>query len=495
MPARFASVGVRRPDVLRLLSCLLFSPMMLMAGQALSMEARADGFPATQALAEKGFVVGAQARLLDSGESLGSIAPDQQMTPASVSKLYTAAAVLTQWGPQKRFTTELRSSGAIVDGVLKGDLMLDGGGDPGMTSEDYWLLVQGLASRGIHRIDGRVLASQWRFGPVTCVTTDRCDARTRTRHAFDAQLTSTAVNFATWCMRVMPGDAEGVPARVTSCTGATPLTRVDNRVTTVSQGNTGISAERTTSGGKDTLVVSGQIRMDSAPASVYRSSADPVEQTLATLESIMQGAGIAVTGGFSPTVSRPASDTRVLSAVEGKPLQEQLLRMLNYSNNFMADTLALDLVSGTPSMQSAGTTLDAFARDIPGHGPVSLRSGSGLTPESHTSARGVTALLDHMYHQPALFPVFVAGMQTPVNGPMNFIRRGSERFQQNVMIKTGTLNEPVPVRAVAGYFRTQSGRWGAFTVMVNGRAPTPYINWTTTLEAVASDIDVMIANH
>lgn len=495
MPERSTVVGVHRPAVLRLLSCLLFSPMMLMAGQALSMEARAEGFPATQALAEKGFVVGAQARLLDSGETLGSIAPDQQMTPASVSKLYTAAAALKQWGPQKRFTTELRSSGAIVDGVLKGDLMLDGGGDPGMTSEDYWLLVQGLASRGIRRIDGRVLASQWRFGPVTCVTTDRCDARTRTRHAFDAQLTSTAVDFATWCMRVMPGDAEGVPARVTNCAGPTPLTRVDNRVTTVAQGNTGISAERTTVNGEDTMVISGQIRLGSAPSNVYRSSADPTEQTLKTLESLMNDAGIAVTGGFAATSTPPGDNTQVLSAVDGKPLQEQLLRMLNYSNNFMADVLALDLVSGTPTLQGAGSTLDAFANDIPGHGPVNLRSGSGLTPESQTSARGVTALLDYMYHQPALFPVFVAGMQTPVNGPMNFIRRGSERFQQSVMIKTGTLNEPVPVRAVAGYFRTRSGRWGAFTVMVNGRAPTPYINWTTTLEAVASDIDVMIANH
>ncbi|WP_245955188.1 D-alanyl-D-alanine carboxypeptidase/D-alanyl-D-alanine endopeptidase [Kushneria indalinina] len=466
-----------------------------MVGLALPVEARADGFPATAALADKGFVVGAQARLLDSGESLGSIAPDQQMTPASVSKLYTAAAALKQWGPQKRFTTELRSDGVIVDGVLKGDLFLDGGGDPGMTSEDYWLLVQGLASRGIRRIDGRVLASQWRFGPVNCITTDRCDARTRTRHAFDAQLTSTAVDFATWCMRVMPGAAEGVPARISSCAGPATLTRVDNRVTTVSQGSTGISAERTTVNDEDTMVLSGQIQLGSAPTSVYRSSADPAAQTLKTLESLMSDAGIAVTGGFAATSSRPAETTQVLSAVEGKPLQEQLLRMLNYSNNFMADVLALDLASGTPSMASAGAALDAFATGIPGHGPVDMRSGSGLTPESQTSARGVTALLDHMYHQPALFPVFVAGMQTPVNGPMNFIRRGSQRFQQSVMLKTGTLNEPVPVRAVAGYFRTQSGRWGAFTVMVNGRAPTPYINWTTTLEAVASDIDVMIASH
>lgn len=492
MPNGSDGLGICHPIVLRIVSTL----MIALGSAGWCVASSADGFPATQALVEKGFLVGAQAQLLDSGETLGSIAPEQQMAPASVSKLYTAAAALKQWGPQKRFTTELRSSAPINDGVLKGDLILDGGGDPGMTSEDYWLLVQGLASRGIRRIDGRVLASQWRFGPIDCITTDRCNARTRTRHAYDAQLSSTAVDFATWCARVLPGDAEGVPARISSCMGPVSLTQVVNRVSTVTQGATGISAERITTGGDDTMVISGQIRMDDPPSNVYRSSARPAEQSLATLKSLMENAGIAVTGGFAATAMRPPSDARVISAVEGKPLQEQLLRMLNYSNNFMADTLALDLVDGVASMQSAGAALDNFAASIPGHGPVSLRSGSGLTPESRTSASGVTALLDYVYHQPALLPVFVAGMQVPVNGPMNFIRRGSELFQQSVMIKTGTLNEPVPVRAVAGYFRTRSGRWGAFTVLVNGRQPgPPWLNWSTTLEAVASDIDTMIASH
>lgn len=486
-------VNVLKPSssVFRFLPSLLVMAWL----SALGERAAATGFEETASLADRGFLISARAHLLDSGEVLGSLAPHQQLSPASVSKLYTAGAVLERWGPQKQFTTRLVSQAEIEAGVLRGDLILDGGGAPGMTSRDYWLLVQGLANRGIRRIDGRVLASQWRFGPVDCVTTDRCQAQTRSRHAYDARLSSTAVDFASWCVQVAPGSA-GASARVTGCAGPDPLVGVVNSVETVAGGETTISAERTLRGDEEVMVLSGTIAADAAPQSLYRSSADPAEQSLATLRSLLQNAGIAVTRGFSATATPPPDGARTLAEVEGKPMQALLLDMLNYSNNFMADVMALNLVEGEASMESAARALNDFAGTIPGHGQVDLRSGSGLTPESRVSAAGVVALLDEMYHRPALFPAFVAGMQGPVNGPMTFIRRGSERFQKGVMIKTGTLNEPVPVRSVAGYFRTESGRWGAFAVLVNGRAPAPpWLNWATTLGAVASDLDTMIADH
>ena len=98
-----------------------------------------------------------------------------------------------------------------------------------------------------------------------------------------------------------------------------------------------------------------------------------------------------------------------------------------------------------------------------------------------------------MYYRPSLFPTFVAGMQLPVNGPMTFIQRGSDLFQSHVMLKTGTLNEPVSVRALGGYFRTESGRWGSFSVLVNGTGSTPYLSWFEVLPLVAKDLTEMIA--
>ncbi|GHB32328.1 D-alanyl-D-alanine carboxypeptidase/D-alanyl-D-alanine endopeptidase [Salinicola rhizosphaerae] len=475
-------------------SCLVTSVLSL---TCLSFAAQAAGFDHVAKLADKGFVISAQARLLDSGDVLGALNPTQPLSPASVTKLYTAAASLDRWGPQHRFTTRLVSTGDVgSDGVLHGDLVLDGGGDPALTSEELWLLIQKLRERGIHRIDGQLVVSQWRFGPVGCETTDRCKTQTEGTNAYGALLSSAAVNYASWCATVMPAQV-GQPAHITSCDTVAPTLRIDNDVKTVAAGQAAsLYAKRVTDSSGDTLRVSGQIPAGTYPRPVYKSSSNPADQTGQTLYSLLSQAGIQIGGGYTVSQQPPPISAKPLAAVEGKPLQELLLRTLNYSNNFMADTLAMDLTAGSQqSLPSAGHVLEQFAAGLSGSGPVTLRSGSGLTPENRVSAQDVNALLAAMYGRASLFPTFVAGMQVPTNGPMHFIRRGSQTFQDHVMLKTGTLNEPVTVRAIAGYFRTESGRWGSFSVLVNGTASTPYLSWRQTLPLIADDVTAMIENH
>ncbi|WP_239495388.1 D-alanyl-D-alanine carboxypeptidase/D-alanyl-D-alanine-endopeptidase [Salinicola halophilus] len=456
----------------------------------------AAGFDNVAKLADRGFVLGAEARLLDSGEVLGALNPTQPLSPASVTKLYTAAATLDRWGPQHRFTTRFVTTGSLdASGVLHGDLVLEGGGDPALTSEELWRLIQKLRERGVKRVDGDLVVSQWRFGPVACITTDRCATRSVGTNAYSALLSSAAVNYANWCATVTPG-APGEPARVTSCDTVAPTIRVDNDVATVAGGGSvSLDARRLTDSQGDLLRVSGQIPAGAMPQAIYKASSDPADQTGRTLTSLLEQAGVAIRG-YAVSQAPPPSSATPLAAIEGKPLQELLLRTLNYSNNFMADMLALDLTTGAQQgLPEAGSALERFAGALPGHGPVTLRSGSGLTPENRVSAQGVNALLGAMYERPTLFPTFVAGMQVPTNGPMRFIRRGSQTFQDHVMIKTGTLNEPVTVRAIAGYFRTESGRWGSFSVLVNGTASTPYLAWRDTLPMISDDLTAMIENH
>ncbi|MDW7748889.1 D-alanyl-D-alanine carboxypeptidase, partial [Halomonas sp.] len=141
-------------------------PLLCILLMLLPLFAQASGFTRLAELADKGFLLGAEARLLDSGEVLGAIAPERQLSPASVSKVYLAAAALDRWGPQHRFSTRLVSlAQPDADGVLHGDLVLDGGGDPMLTSEDLWRLTQRLHQAGVRRVDGRLVVSQWRYGP------------------------------------------------------------------------------------------------------------------------------------------------------------------------------------------------------------------------------------------------------------------------------------------------------------------------------------------
>ncbi|MHB0776164.1 D-alanyl-D-alanine carboxypeptidase/D-alanyl-D-alanine endopeptidase [Halomonas sp. WWR20] len=464
----------------------------------LPLSALGTGFENVAHLAGKGFSISAQARLLDSNETLASLDAERLLSPASVSKLYISAAALDRWGPQHRFTTRFLTTGHIdTQGVLQGDLVFEGGGDPALVSEDLWRLVQGLRQQGISGIEGRLVISQWRYGPVQCITTDRCQARNRTANAYSALLSSAAINYGSWCMSVMPGSHVGAAAKVTNCDSEVPITRVNNGVTTAAaSGATGLSAERITDPQGDILRIRGKVALGAPPQLIYRASSDPAIQTGETLLAILKQAGINVSGGYATSDTAPLSSSRQLASIEGKPLQELLLRTLNYSNNFMADTLSLNLASQPHAGMAEGAAeIEHFAEALPGHGPLVMKSGSGLTPENRVSAQGVNALLAAMYQRPALFPTFVAGMQLPVNGPMRFVRRGSDIFQNHVMLKTGTLNQPVSVRAIAGYFRTATGRWGSFSVLVNGTAKTPYLTWSQVLEPVSRDLTAMIETH
>ncbi|WP_346796287.1 D-alanyl-D-alanine carboxypeptidase/D-alanyl-D-alanine-endopeptidase [Halomonas sp. Bachu 37] len=452
-------------------------------------------------LGDKGFLISAEARLLGSGGpelTLGAIEPNRQLSPASVTKAYLSAAALERFGPQHRFTSRLLSTAPVdAQGVVQGDLIFEGGGDPALTSEDLWRLVQRLQQAGVREITGGLVVSQWRFGPVSCITTDRCQAQTRVANSYSALLSSAGVNYGNWCVNVAPGAAPGEPARVTNCDSPMELSRVDNRVVTrPANSGTEISAERVTDESGDVMVLSGQISTNAQARDIYRAASDPAQQTAQTLSAMLDQAGITQREPARTTTTQPPAGAVVLAAVDGKPLQELLLRTMNYSNNFMADTLALSLVE-TPraELRQAGRALEGFAETLPGHGPVELHSGSGLTTENRTSAHGVNVMLESMFHEGPLFPSFVATFQSPANGVMRFIRRGSETFQNNVMLKTGTLNQPVAVRAVGGYFRTVSGRWGVFSVLVNGTTSTPYLNWTQVLEPLAHDLESFIVAH
>lgn len=449
-------------------------------------------------LQDKGFSISAEARLLDadsgSNPLLGSLNPERQLSPASVTKAYLAAAALERFGPQHRFTSQLVSLGSVDGGVLRGDLVFEGGGDPGLTTENLWRLVQRLHLAGVREVDGALVVSQWRFGPVECITTDRCNARTRVANAYSAPLSSAGVNFGSWCVNVAPAATAGEPARVGLCDSQTSLITIDNQVVTrPANSGTEISAERITDERGDVMRLTGQISTNASAQDIYRGAGDAADKTAQLLMGMLNQAGIQVREPWRVSSTQPPSNARRLAAVDSQPLQELLLRIMNYSNNYMADVLALDLVN-TPQAQlrQAGQAIETYAQGLPGHGPLTMYSGSGLTTENRTSAQGVNVMLENMFHQSALFPSFVASFQSPANGVMRFIRRGSPTFQNNVMLKTGTLNQPFAVRAAAGYFRTAQGRWGVFSVMVNGSSSTPYLSWPEVLDPLSLDLDAMI---
>ena len=87
---------------------------------------------------------------------LASHRADEPFNPASVIKVATSLAALETLGPDHRWTTEFACSGpcTVSDGILDGDLVIFGSGDPDFQAENAWLVARRLGERGIRSISG-----------------------------------------------------------------------------------------------------------------------------------------------------------------------------------------------------------------------------------------------------------------------------------------------------------------------------------------------------
>src|SRR5574340_284667 len=98
--------------------------------------------------------VAIEVRKVDARRPLFSLNAARPMNPASTMKLLTTYAALDMLGPSYAWKTEAWLDGELKDGVLYGDLVLKGYGDPKLTLEQFWLWLRELRARGLHEIRG-----------------------------------------------------------------------------------------------------------------------------------------------------------------------------------------------------------------------------------------------------------------------------------------------------------------------------------------------------
>jgi len=93
------------------------------------------------------------------------------MNPASVMKLVTTYAALEKLGPAYRWKTEVYRDGEVRSGVLRGNLILKGYGDPNFQVQDFWRLLMRLQQLGIRSVHGNLIIDKTYFNPQTTAIT------------------------------------------------------------------------------------------------------------------------------------------------------------------------------------------------------------------------------------------------------------------------------------------------------------------------------------
>ena len=144
---------------------------------------------------------------VDSCVACLGVNPDLPLVPASVAKLVTTTDALETFGPDHSFHTEFWIDGRLRNGVLEGNLVVRGGGDPFLVTERLWLLTEELERRGLRRVTGRLVIDTSGFLPE-----ERDSARVVREDSdrpYAAGLSPLAVNFNSITLRLEPGRSAG----------------------------------------------------------------------------------------------------------------------------------------------------------------------------------------------------------------------------------------------------------------------------------------------
>lgn len=420
---------------------------------------------------------------LTRGDTLYARGPDAPLAPASNMKLFTTAAALYYLGPRFRYNTFLLADGPVRSGVLEGDLVLYGTGDPtfserfGDRTRVFEAFADTLQAHGIREIRGGIVGDASYFrgsGTGLGWQTNYIDAA----YAAPASALSFAENIAT--IRVEPAAQAGWRPTIRLVPGGEGIAIV-NQATTVASGRTSIRAARSDYDGP--LVVSGTISRSSRGITRAVPVSDPARYAAAVLREILVERGIVVDGevravhdaGDSPVTSRsvfaPALDRRqplrVLAVHESPPMLAVLDIINRRSHNLYAEQTLRTLgrvTTGQGSAAGGARAIRHFVHTEAGIDTSSLivHDGSGLSPLNRVTARGVIQLLDYMAES-GLADAYYGTL--PEAGAENGLRRMQRTpAEGNLRAKTGTLAR---VSALSGYVQAANGERLAFSILAN----------------------------
>ena len=418
-------------------------------------------------------------RLLDDGdyEIIDELNAERFFVPASVLKVVTVATALEYLGADYRWLTRVTSRGAVTDGVLEGDLVIEPGGDPtwgaelpgGGASDPLSVLADQVRDRGVTRVGGDLVVDITRF-PGRRHPVDRSYGDLPYRHGTPP--TPLAMDEATVMVRVAPGDSVGEPASVTAPDGI----EVINQSITVSRERHGAGTlDFVPVWGTDTLLLRGEYPISEAPFSVPATDPAPGLRVARHLREALAEVGVTIDGGLR--IERQSVGPRPATAIaelRSPPLGDILERTLTESHNWYADMLTQTLareVAGSGRFEDGVEIISDFVTgllddpsDTRNDAGLEIRDGSGLSASNLVAPMTVVRVIVHLLGQP-WGATLVEALATPGEGTL-----AAWPALPPLTAKTGTLRHTV---GLAGILDAERGGRVVFCYFVNHHLNSP----------------------
>jgi serine-type D-Ala-D-Ala carboxypeptidase/endopeptidase (penicillin-binding protein 4) len=427
--------------------------------------------------------------------------PDRMFCPASVTKLFSTAAALSELGADYRFKTPVVRRGEVKDGVLRGDLILVAKGDlslGGRTGSDGSLLfedndhtyaggnpdaslVAGDPLAGLTHLAREVHSAGIKTITGDVLIDDRLFDHAPSTGSGPTRVSPIVVNDNVVDVLVTPGAKAGDPAKV-RIVPETVFLSMDAQVETTAEGSSTVDLR---SVGPRRFVVRGRIPVGHKPVLKVYEVEEPAAFARSLFIETLRNRGVQV--GASPLGDNAATalpskaETAALPTVTeytSPPFREYLKVILKVSQNLHASTLPMLVAAhhGETSLDRGlrreGELLSKLGVDVK---TISFGGGAGGSRSDLVTPRATVALLRAMAARPDFASYDTA---LPVLGRDGTLAKAvgpDSPAKGHVRAKTGTYwvdnaldGHPVLIsKALAGYLETASGKKLAFAFFVN----------------------------
>ena len=455
---------------------LYFCIGLLMLQSIMLVAAFSHGLPVAvkqklQQLAIPEAAIGVYAQEIGKSHPIVAVNADAAMNPASVMKLLTTYAGLELLGSAYTWPTILYANGQMADGVLDGDLIIKGYGDPKLDLENFWLLIHRLRQTGLHEIKGNLILDHSHYD---IPANDPGEFDGQPYRTYNVLPEALLVNYRTSTIHLFP-EPEKNSVRVV----IDPLpesVRVQNNLK-LTQGKCGdwqnlltIEAVPGTEDKNNFIVaLNGSFSRQCGKQSYMLSLQDSAVYTRDLFKRLWAQQGGLFHGDV--VLGKTPQHLSPLKIYQSPPLADIIRGINKFSNNIAVRQLYLTLGTGDVVINSSPATLAKSETAIRqwlaskqlNFPELVVENGSGLSRKEQISARHLGQLLLAAFNSPVM-PEFISSLPiAAVDGTLK------NRFTDTPVkglahMKTGALNN---VRALAGYLLDKSGRRVIIVFFVN----------------------------
>jgi serine-type D-Ala-D-Ala carboxypeptidase/endopeptidase (penicillin-binding protein 4) len=411
---------------------------------------------------------------LDSGKTLFETNANKLLKPASNAKVFTGAMALDVLGPEYRIRTSLLAKNAPEAGVLKGDLVVYGRGDPSFAARfhenSYTNLlapvVNAIRNAGVKRVNGDLVGDETFFtGPPYGANWTWDDLQ----YYYGAEVSALTYQDNVIDLFIRPARL-GEPCEISLKPQTSYLEFINRTRTTATNIRPSITITRPLN--ERRAYVTGTLPLNHAGWADAVTVPRAALWFVTALREALEREGISVTGKLrtrsSPDDPKTAvSDYKELAFVDSAPVREIAARLLKPSQNLYAQLLLLQAgaQSKSPAIETenAGLAeLKTFLRRA-GIDPdeVLMDEGSGLSRSALVTPNALVTLHRFMATHPQA-AIYREALPAPGEGTLR--TRFRDLAGADLRAKTGTLRY---VNTLSGYIDSKADERLAFAILLN----------------------------